>query len=330
MKKYLVGIAIGVLLLVFAAAGCGSNSEITISTKKTAPQPIKLGLLPITDNLPFWVAEEKGYFNDEGIEVELVDFKSAVNRDSALTAGQIDGVLGDLISVAQLNEAGTSVKIVSIGQGVTAKEGRFAILSSPQSDITTVDQLKGVGIGCSLKTIMEYIIDQSLTAQGFTAGEINKTQIPQIPVRLEALLNGSLEAAILPDPLAALAEIKGAHVVMEDTQENLSQTVIYFQEDVLKENLDGVRAVMRAYAHAVEDIQAAPDQFNETLIDKAGMPEIVAQSDKHGMQILFSAPELPTENQVNHVMQWMRSRDMLNADWDYDSLVDERVLSGEK
>ncbi|MBO8128882.1 MAG: ABC transporter substrate-binding protein [Peptococcaceae bacterium] len=306
-------------------AGCGS--EETTTSEEAAAQPIKLGLLPITDNLPFWVAEQKGYFTEEGVEVELVNFKSAVNRDSALTADQVDGVLGDIISVAQLNDAGTPVKIVSIGQGVTAKEGRFAILSSPQSNITDVEQLKGVGIGCSLKTIMEYIIDQTLTAKGFSEEDIKKVQIPQIPLRLEALLNGSLEAAILPDPLAALAEIKGAHVVLEDTDQNISQTVIYFREETLNENLAGVRAVMRAYARAVQDIQANPDAFTDLLIEKARMPEIVAQSDKHGMEIIFSAPELPTEEQVNRVLNWMKAKNLLKKDLACEDLIDKRVLN---
>ncbi|MCF8011939.1 MAG: ABC transporter substrate-binding protein [Clostridiales bacterium] len=312
------------LFMLAAITGCSSTQQA--SSSKDMPV-VKLGLLPITDNLPFWVAEQKGYFKEEGINVEIYNFKSAANRDSALTAGQVDGVLGDIISVTQLNDSGTPVDIVSTGQGVTAREGRFAILSSPQSNIDEISELKNVEIGCSLKTIMEYIIDTSLSSRGFSDEEINKVQISRIPIRLESLLNGSLKAAILPDPLAALAEVKGAHLLFEDTGKNISQTVIYFRKDFLNEQQDAARAVMKAYSRAVEDIQGNPGEFNSILVEKAHMPEIVLQNKNHGMELVFSRPELPTEKQVNRVLNWMRSNDLLEKDLLYEDLINREVIN---
>ncbi|MDI6709427.1 MAG: MetQ/NlpA family ABC transporter substrate-binding protein [Thermoanaerobacterales bacterium] len=322
---FLMALSVLTLALVFTITGC--NSKPASPPEKTPKTPpLRLGMLPIQDNLPFWVAERKGYFADEGLQVELIGFPSAMERDSALAAGQIDGALGDILAVAQLNNGGTKVRIVSVGQGATAEEGRFAILASPKSSISSVDQLKNVPIGCSLKTINEYVVDQLLTGAGLKPEEIKKNQMPKIPLRLEALLNGTLQAAVLPDPIAALAEVKGARLILDDTRENITQTVIYFREPVLEQNLEGVQRLMRAYARAVEDIQAGPSAFNDLLAEKARVPQEVLSSSAHGMQVLFSPPQLPTEDQVRRVLDWMSANGLLDRPLGYQDLVDGRVL----
>jgi len=315
------------LILLLVVSGCMGGSSSTPEAKNDTV-PLRLGMLPIQDNLPFWVAEQKGYFADEGLQVELIAFPSAMERDSAMAAGQIDGALGDILAVAQLNNGGTDVRIVAVGQGATAEEGRFAILASPQSSITSADQLRNVPIGCSLKTINEYVVDQLLTGAGLKPEEIKKYQMPKIPLRLEALLNGTIEAAVLPDPTAALAEVKGARLILDDTKENITQTVIYFREPVLAENLDGVKRLLAAYARAVQDIQADPSAFNDLLAEKARIPQEVLSSSAHGMKILFSPPALLSEEQIARVVNWMNDKGLLDRPLGYGDLVDERVLGG--
>ncbi|MGC7846990.1 ABC transporter substrate-binding protein [Desulforudis sp. 1088] len=311
-------ILVGLLAVVLLVSGCTREKE----------KPLRLGMLPITDNLPFWVAEAKGYFGDAGVEVELVHFPSALERDTAIQAGQIDGALGDIIAVAQLNAGGSPVKIVSIGQGVTAEEGRFAILASPKSDITEPSQLKGVPVACSLKTIMEYVVDELLVSAGLGPEEIKKVQIAKIPQRLDALLNGTVQAAVLPDPIAALAEVKGARVIVEDTAgANITQTVIYFRQETLDHNGRAVKKLMQAYARAVEDIQASPRAYDTLLAEKARVPAPVLENSNHGMKVLFSPPQVPTEEQISRVVEWMTAHGILAKPMRYDDLVDKRVLA---
>jgi len=71
-------------LLTLLSPGCTGNAD----------EKMKIGLLPIVDALPFFVAEEKGYFQAEGLDVEFIQFASALERDGAVQAGEIDGTLG--------------------------------------------------------------------------------------------------------------------------------------------------------------------------------------------------------------------------------------------
>ncbi len=74
-----------------SVAGCGGSSPESSSSGKM--QKLSIGLMPDTDSLPFLIAEEKGYFADEGLEVDLKQFKSAMDRDSALQSGNLDGAV---------------------------------------------------------------------------------------------------------------------------------------------------------------------------------------------------------------------------------------------
>lgn len=327
-KKFLVT-GLVIVALVALAAACGQKPEQNRAGQTGAEQArIRLGMLPIIDNLPFWVAQEKGYFQAAGLDVELIPFPSAVERDSAFTAHKIDGAVGDLLAVAALNEAGVPVKAVSIAMGARPGESRFAVLASPTSAIHTPEQLKNVEIAMSLNSIIEYTTDKLLQHKGLKAEEIKKVSIPKMPVRLEALLKGTVKAATLPDPLATLAVIKGARIVADTLNDNVAQTVVIIHQDMLAKNLPAVKKLMAAYTQAITDIQANPYAFNQLLAEKANVPAEVLTSREHRLPVNFSAPQLPAKKDVQDVVDWMRERNLLKKPLQYEDLVDERIIGG--
>ncbi|MEW6425019.1 MAG: MetQ/NlpA family ABC transporter substrate-binding protein [Bacillota bacterium] len=317
----------GLIILALAAltAACGQKQPVS----RVEATKIRLGMLPIIDNLPFWVAQEKGYFQAAGLDVELIPFSSAVERDSAFTARKIDGAIGDLLAVAALNDTGIPLRAVSVGMGAKPGESRFAVLSAPGSPIRTPEQLKNVEIAVSLNSIIEYTTDRLLQHQGLKPGEIKKISVPKMPVRLEGLLNGRVQAATLPDPLATLAVIKGAHIVADTLNDNVAQTVIIVHQELLDKNLPAVKSLMNAYARAVADIQANPGGFNNILAENANVPAEVLASKEHRLPVNFSAPQLPARKDVLDVLAWMKERNLLKKQLKYEDLVDERVLAGD-
>lgn len=311
IKKYLC-LVVAVLTLL-AAAGCGENKEARM----------KIGLLPIVESLPFYVALDKGYFNDEGINVELVIFESAVERDSAVQAGEVDGALGDILAVAALNNSGAPVKIASLALGETGREGRFAILSSPDSGITRPDQLENVPVSISTNSIIEYVTDNLLADSGLKPDEIKKEAIPKIPVRFNLLLENKIQAACLPDPQAALAESKGARLVIDDTSSNLSQTVIYFSDKYLDKNSNSVVKFLNAYSRAAKDINDNPAAYRELLIEKARVPREAL--DVFTMDH-YPSPRLPEKEQVERVVNWMSAKGLLKTHFSYEDLTRTDLL----
>lgn len=305
-----------VILAGLMLTGCGSNEPVKLT----------LGMLPIADNLPFWVAEQKGYFKEEGLNIELVDFPSALERDSAFVAKQIDAGVGDMLAVATMNNSGTKVKAVAVAQGVKPGENRFAVLSAPNSGITAPEQLKNQPIAMSLNTVNEYITDQLLTDKGLAGEEIKKTAIPKLPLRMEALMNGTVKAATLPDPLATLAEIKGAHLIVDNTENTVAQTVVIVRQETLDKNMAAMKKLMKAYSRAVSDILSEPGGYNEILIQKARVPKELLTGKESRLKFNYSQPVLPPAEETEKVVRWMTGHKLLKNSLSHEDLVDGRLL----
>ena len=330
-KKHWTRVSVCFLLAAFLALpgfGCGVSAP-----PQTAPspgqavepvvKPVKIGVLPIEDNLPFYVAEKDGLFQKAGITVELVSFPSAVERDAALQAGQIDGEVADLVAVALLKKGGTDVRIASIALGATPKEGRFALLSAPNSTIRRAADLKNVPIAVSENSIIDYVTDQMLKDGGVPEDQIKKVAVPKMPVRLQMLTSNQLLAACLPDPLATLAVAQGAHLVVDDTYRNISQTVLLFRTSSVQNNRVAIQAVVRVYGEAGQALTKSPDLYRPLFIEKAQIPAPIKDTYK---MPTFSKLQLPSEDEVNNVMQWMVKRKLLAQPYVYNELVDPGLL----
>ena len=78
MKKYLV-MAMAMLLALGTLAGCGNQQ----AQDKKELQEVSIGVMPDIDSVPIIIAQEKGYFAEEGLKVDIQKFKSAMDRDAA-------------------------------------------------------------------------------------------------------------------------------------------------------------------------------------------------------------------------------------------------------
>ena len=160
--KRITAALLAVLTMMFCLAGCGG---------KKPDEPLRIGLLSIDDSLPFFMAQELGLFEKQGVEVELIPFAGASDKEAALEAGRLDGDMTDLIVTALLKKGGTDVKIVSVALGAESKEGRFALLAAPGSTAETPEDLAGVGVAVGDNTIVHYLHHRILSDAGKKKGK---------------------------------------------------------------------------------------------------------------------------------------------------------------
>lgn len=307
-----------ILGLIVILSGCSNTDEAKEDAKTSEPIYYKIGTMPSIDAFPLIVAKEKGYFDEENINVEIVVFQSPVERDAALQSGQIDGTVTDIVSAALVQDSGTKIKITTITSGVTSEEGPFAIMAAPDSGIQNVADLKGKSIGVSTNTVIEYVTEGLIAEQGLTSSDVEMTMIPNIPLRMEMVLNGQLDAGTFPEPMITYMESKGAIRVVDDTHTDLSQAVLVMTDQALQEKAAGFGAFFRAYSKAVEAINANPEEFRELFVEQVRVPEEV----KDLIEVpKFSTPQNPTETQVQNILSWMQKKGLLNQELKYDDLV---------
>lgn len=180
-----------ILALIVVLVGCAS-------TQPTERTNLKIGSLPRIFDVIAYAAKQEGLFEKQKINVEIVSFRSTVEMNSALLAGQLDGIIQDVFEVVNINKEGEKVKNV----GWSTMPRMFEIVVSPViSNIVGPADLKGKEIATGTGTIMDYALDRLLTAEGVDPKSITKVNVPSMPLRLETLTQGKVPAAILTPPL---------------------------------------------------------------------------------------------------------------------------------
>ncbi len=305
---------------------------IILGTLLTACAPVpsaddgklKLALIPVLDTIPIFIAQQNGYFAEQGIQVETVPVKSPQERDVFIQTGQVDGILTDLQGVGLLNKDAIKVKAVYTSRRPFPDAPLFRILASPASSIAGPADLKGVPIGISNNTIIEYLTDRILTAEGLNPAEIAKIEVGAITVRFEQLMNGNIQAAVLPDPLAQGAIAAGAKLVVDDTNyATLSQSVLVFTADTLQAKPDTVKKFILAWEKAVAELNANPEKYRGVLIEQGRVPASI--QDSYQMPP-FPGRGVPSETEVADVAAWLKAKGLVARDLAYTDMVDTAFL----
>lgn len=285
---------------------------------------LKLALIPVLDTIPIFIAQQNGYFTEQGIQVETVPVKSPQERDIFIQTGQADGVLTDLQGVGLLNKDAVKVKAVYTSRRPFPDAPLFRILASPKSTIAGPADVKGVPIGISNNTVIEYLTDRMLAAEGLKPEEIAKIEVGAITVRFEQLMNGNIQAAVLPDPLAQGAIAAGAKVVVEDSKyANFSQSVLVFTADTLKAKPETIKKFIVAWEKAVEELNANPEKYRSVLIEQGRVPASI--QDSYQMPP-FPERGVPSEAEVADVAAWLKAKGLVTRDLSYTDIVDKSFL----
>lgn len=314
MKKILVMCIVIVAML----SGCTSNKS---DTPKQAPQPmqtITLGILPDVDSIPFIIAQEKGFFREQGISVKLQSFKSAVERDSALQSGNLDGAVSDVLAASFAKEGGFNVAITSL------TNGSYKLIINKGVSAESIKDLKGKDVGISKNTIIEYVTDKMLTESQMVSDDINKVIIPQMPARLEMLKNGKIAAATLPEPLATLAIKSGAKLLNSSDKLGVNPGVLLFTAKATKNKAKEIQLMYQAYNKSVEYLSREPAaNYIDLLIEKGGFPPGVK-----GTIVLprYTKASAPQPKEIESVVKWLRTKQLIKKEYTYQDLVDTSFI----
>ena len=344
---------LAVLLLCLVSAGCGGQSGQAQGgqsqesqsqdgqsrdgredpspgdqTQGNQPQeddrgPVRIGVLQIADSFPLYVAVQDGLFEKHGINVEIIEFQSASDQSVAYEAGELDGMMTDMIvqSLVNKSSAEDGMKTVAMAFGGDASEGRFIVASSPDSGISEPGQLAGSKIGISENTMMEYLVGRYLEDLGVDLSSVEMVNIPKLTLRLDLLMEGSdIQAAILPDPLAIEAESRGCATVIDDTKlgKNYSLSVVTLRKTLIEDGAGTLDAFRDAYNEAIEKINADPDAYLDLFYEKANVAEPLR--GKYAVPS-YTQHCVPTEEDVEKIEDFMVKKGLLDQPFSYEEMV---------
>jgi NitT/TauT family transport system substrate-binding protein len=292
--KYLVLIMALALLLQACA---------TAVVEEPTPEPVTLRvtLAPYLGFAPFFIAEDEGYFAEQGLQIEFVRMDAPEDAVPMLATGDMDVAAG-FVALNALNAIarGSTLKYVA-DKGFIDAEGctYWTMMVSPTlaegGEPISAAQLQGQPVDVLVPSPESYYLELVLKPAGLTLDDVVIMDIPGPPVEAEALAEGSLALGFFAEPWVSRvlqAEQGVIWMPSEQVVPDFQLAAILYGRTLLEENPDLGKRFMVAYLKAAQ-------QYNEGKTERN--LEIIAENTGLEQGLLMEAcwPPIRTDGQIN-------------------------------
>jgi NitT/TauT family transport system substrate-binding protein len=292
----------------------------------------KVAVMNAVHDLPVLVARDRGFFKEEGLDIEwvttpgmaqvttshTVKFESIFDRplDSVYNDGGIDQYRmcewGIMKRAVEADAQGLRHrKIVALG----ASMSRFAIVVRKDSRIYEPEMLKDKPISVTPNNGSHFTMLKML--EGFLEPEhVRTVHLGSMPKRIDALKRGDCAGVVLMEPWISVAQKEGLRILIESHST---------RAEAASDDVDGktLAAMFRAQARAVELIEQDPAPFVHYFIAETG-----GRLDPKDFQTwrLLHAPPVPyTRERWDDTYRWTVKWNMTVPGATFENTVDNRA-----
>lgn len=263
---------LSVLALLASVSGCGLLGGSTESPTTAAAAPgkvekakITLGLLPILDVAGVHVAMKKGYFKEEGLEIDIKIIQGGAAAIPGLISGDLDMTFGNWVSFIGAESKGAAKAVDGlklVADGYQAKPDMFLILTGADSPIKSPKDLAGKTIAINtFKNIAELTAKATLEANDVDPNSVTFKEFA-FPDMQAAVQNKTVDAAFMVEPFITRAQRAiGAVSVLDAASgptDNIPIAGFGTSGKFFKENPNTVAAFQRALIKGQKDAADRP------------------------------------------------------------------------
>lgn len=267
------------------ALGSAGLAASAFSVARAETPKIRIGYWPLSAGLPFYVALEKGFFKEVGLDVEGAKFASATQVVEAMIAGRIEGSANGVASAA-------------LGLGEITSPGLFKIIcSNPSNKQFVLDEIL-VPVDSPIKSIKELAGKRVASGPGIQnivlakaileANGIKDPKIIELPIgqHVPALAAGQIDAVYTLEPTGTIGRLKNISRILED---GVISTYVLGDEKLpwfggtatlttvfMEKYPELVKPYVAAYAKGVKIVAEQPDEVRKYLKGYTGIEEGLA------------------------------------------------------
>ena len=245
------------IALVGLATGCDDNSQ----QNGVLVRKFRVGLGPWIGFGPLYLAQEKGFFKEAGLEVELTVLTGIAERNSALKSGRIDALAApvDYFVLSAGNHLETTI-VMAIDESV----GGDGIVA--RNDIATIRDLRGKRVAFQRGLPSEFFLRALLQEHGISIDELQTFDM-ETDQAGAAFISGNIDAAGVWEPWLTRAKEDGKGHVLASTKEfpNLIVDCLAFNQQRLADDKAGAQALIAALFKAIDYWKQNPDDANAIM-----------------------------------------------------------------
>jgi NitT/TauT family transport system substrate-binding protein len=240
--------------LLFGLLAC-----VGLAADIAAAQTVNVGAASTTSDAPIYIAEKKGFFRDEGIDVKVTNFRSASDMVAPLGSGQLDAGAGSA-SAGLYNAFSRGIKIKIVADKASSPPGyggTKVLIRKDHVDSGRYRQptdLKGMKFAMNAPGVSNTsTLYTLLKSVGLAYSDVETVNLP-FPEHVIALKNKSVDASVSVEPGPAIAIKNGDAVLLKSDDEVLPYhqiAVLLYSEDFALKRPEIATRFMRAYIRAV-------------------------------------------------------------------------------
>jgi NitT/TauT family transport system substrate-binding protein len=245
----------------FAVFALGACSE--------APsEPLRVGINPWPGYGALFLAADKGFFADEGIDVELVELSSLSDVRRAFERGQIDGMASSLVEVLEAARNGARKPVIAMMADYS--NGADVVLA--RDGVSDIASLKGQRIGLEAGTLNHFILARALAKDGLSLGDVQIVNMPQLAMA-DAVATQRVDAVVSYPPISTEIMRGGLVSKIFSSKEIPGEVadVVSFEREVVVRRSAEIDGFVRAWGHAVAFIEEHPQEACEIIGRYIGM-----------------------------------------------------------
>ena len=218
----------------------------------------KIGLGPWVGFGPFYLAQQKGFFENAGLKVDLIVLTGLSERNSAMKSGRIDGLAApvDYFVLSAGNNLSTRIVMAvdesSGGDGIVAKPG-----------FNTFQDLRGKRVAFQRGLPSEFFLRAMLLRNGMQIDQLKAVDIETAQAGAAFIAN-QLDAAGLWEPWLTKAKEEGHGHILASTREypNLIVDCLAFNNDIVAKSPDDVQKIVNSVLKAIDYWKQHPEESN--------------------------------------------------------------------
>jgi NitT/TauT family transport system substrate-binding protein len=236
-----------------------------------------VGVVPVVDVAPLYLGIDKGFFEEEGLDVEPVVAQGGAAIIPAVVAGDQEIGFSNVVSLMLGQTQDLPVKIIS--QGIQATDDpdndTAAIAVKGDSDIQEPADLEGKTIAINtLNNISQLTVTAALDSEGVDTSTLSFVEVP-LPDMVGQLEAGQIDAAGLVEPFVTTGKNAGQRMIIYDrvaTEPEMTIATYFTSDSYLQDNPDVVEAFVRAMNRSLEYATENPDEARQAIANYTQIP----------------------------------------------------------
>lgn len=320
----------------------GAEPDAASAAAATLPQlqPVRIGVVETSSEVGIYLADERGYFTEQGLTPEYTRFESAAFAVAPLSTGEID-VASGVVSAGLFNAINRGVELRIAGPQSRYEPGHAQVQLMLRKDLADSGavrdyaDLRGHTLAInSTGSTVELLAERALQRGGLAMSDVNVVQLG-FGDQLAAFTNGAIDTSLMAEPTSTVAVDRGVAVKWRQADEwspGIQVSMVLYGPNYVSRSPDAGQRYMTAYLKGVRT------SYDAMIAGRGDRESVIQTMIRHTplkdralydrMPWVYIDPDLRIAmDDLRATMQWLVDRGLVDQPTDLNVAVDSRFTT---